>query len=168
MAEIKTKSAEKKEKGKQARVVIGQTKRRVHFGGKENIFDWKFIVRMTPLEKVAMASQKISKTQLEKLKKSTGLDYTTLSTILSVARATLINKKGTAKFDEAQSERILALADIYAYGYEVFEDKEKFNHWISEPNKALGGQRPLELLNTQFGREEVKRLIGRIDYGIYS
>lgn len=137
-------------------------------GKKTKPFYWKFIVHMTPLEKVALANEKISKAQLEQLKKSTGLDYTVLSHVLSVARATLINKKGSAKFDEAQSERILALTDIYAYGYEVFEDEEKFNHWIAEPNKAIGGQTPLALLKNQFGREEVKRLIGRIDYGVYS
>jgi putative toxin-antitoxin system antitoxin component (TIGR02293 family) len=163
---LTTKSQTKVKKGgvNFTKIMLGKPRLR----RKNETFDWKFIVRMTPLEKINMANEKISKTQLEQLKKSTGLDYTSLSHVLSVARATLINKKGNAKFNEAQSERILALADIYAHGYEVFGDEEKFNHWIAEPNKSLAGQKPLDLLYTQFGREEVKRLIGRIDYGVYS
>jgi putative toxin-antitoxin system antitoxin component (TIGR02293 family) len=167
MLRVKVSAAVKNEKSRTAGIVRGSGKGS-RFPGKGRPFTWKIMVRMTPLEKVALANEKISKKELEELKKATGLDYSTLSKILSVARATLINKKGAAKFDEAQSERIVALADIYAYGFDVFEDEEKFNHWIAEPNKALAGQKPLELLNTQFGREEVKRLIGRIDYGVYS
>jgi uncharacterized protein (DUF2384 family) len=39
---------------------------------------------------------------------------------------------------------------------------------MAKPNKALGGQAPYDLIDNQFGREEVKNLIGRIDYGVYS
>jgi len=37
-----------------------------------------------------------------------------------------------------------------------------------KPNQALGGKTPFELIDNQFGREEVKNVIGRIDYGVYS
>jgi putative toxin-antitoxin system antitoxin component (TIGR02293 family) len=123
---------------------------------------------LTSFEKIKMVKNGISKQDLEELKEKVALDYDTLSTVLSVARATLINKKGDTRFDASLSERILALADIYSYGYEVFEDVKNFNQWVARPNRALGGQSPLELLDTQFGREEVKNLIGRIDYGVYS
>jgi uncharacterized protein (DUF2384 family) len=35
-------------------------------------------------------------------------------------------------------------------------------------NAALGNYYPFELVDNQFGREEVKSLIGRIDYGVYA
>ena len=57
---------------------------------------------------------------------------------------------------------------MYSYGYEVFEDESNFNEWIFRPNQALGGKQPYELLDNQFGREEVKNFIGRIDFGVYS
>ena len=105
---------------------------------------------------------------MESLKSKTNLDYDKLSTLLATTRATLINKKGTEHFSAAISERILSIADIYSYGYEVFEDETKFNEWVFRPNRALGGKQPFELLDNQFGREEIKNLIGRIDYGVYS
>lgn len=124
--------------------------------------------RMTSFEKIDIIKEGISKRDLEHLKEKSDLDYNQLSKVLSVARATLINKKGSAKFDMVLSERIVGVADIYSYGYEVFEDENRFNEWIFRPNQAFGGQTPFDLLDNQYGREEVKSLIGRIDYGVYS
>lgn len=124
--------------------------------------------RMTSFEKISMIKEGISKKELENLKDKAGLDYNQLSKVLSVARATLINKKGNDKFDMNLSEKIVSVADIYSYGYEVFEDEAKFNDWIFRSNKSLGGKPPYDLLDNQYGREEVKNLIGRIDYGVYS
>ncbi len=36
------------------------------------------------------------------------------------------------------------------------------------PNKAIAGKMPFELLRCKFGTEEVKNIIGRIEYGVYS
>lgn len=124
--------------------------------------------QMTSFEKIGLIREGISKKDLEHLKQKADLDYNQLSKVLSVARATLINKKGKDKFDMALSEKIVGVADIYSYGYEVFEDKGRFNEWIFRANQSLGGQTPYDLLDNQYGREEVKNLIGRIDYGVYS
>jgi putative toxin-antitoxin system antitoxin component (TIGR02293 family) len=132
------------------------------------MFLHKSISQMTAVEKMIIVREGISKIDLEYLKNTAALDYDQLAWALSVTRATLINKKGTEKFNSSLSERIVSLADIYAYGYEVFEDDDSFNNWILRPNKALGGQPPYDLLDNQFGREEVRNIIGRIDYGVYS
>ena len=126
------------------------------------VFQW------SSYKKIDAIKEGISKEELENLKEQTGLDYDTLAKILSVAKATLHNKKGKAKFDMSVSERLLLLADIYSYGYEVFENKDRFNQWMKHGNAALGGITPLELLDTLYGMEEVKHLIGRIEYGVYS
>jgi len=123
---------------------------------------------MTPMEKLEVVKNGVSKTELEVLKEQAGLDYDTLAQGLSTARATLINIKGQDRFNFAVSEKIVGLEDIYLYGYEVFGDKERFNRWMFRKNTALGDYTPFELINNQFGREEVKSLIGRIDYGVYS
>jgi putative toxin-antitoxin system antitoxin component (TIGR02293 family) len=124
--------------------------------------------KMTPIEKMERLNVGISKKELETLKARTELDYDKLAKLLSVTRATLINKPSSEKFNSALSERILGLADIYSYGYDVFEDEEKFNQWMFKQNRALGGKTPYEVCDNQFGREEVKNIIGRIDYGVYS
>lgn len=124
--------------------------------------------QLSGFEKMHIVRDGVTKKDLELLKNKADLDYTMLAKALSVTRATLINKKRSERFGAGLSEKIVGMADLYSYGFEVFEDKERFNHWMSKPNKALGGQIPYDLIDNQFGREEVRNLIGRIDYGIYS
>ena len=124
--------------------------------------------RMTSLEKMHVVKSGVSKKDLESLKEKTALDYDKLARALSVTRATLINKKKEEKFNAVLSERIVGLADIYSYGYEVFEDEVRFNQWMFRPNLALNGQAPYSLIDNQFGREEIRNIIGRIEYGVYS
>src|SRR5688572_16145108 len=104
--------------------------------------------KMTTFEKINMVDHGIPKKDLEHLKEVAELDYDKLAKILLVTRATLINKKGEERFNTSLSEKILSLADIYSYGYEVFEDEKRFNQWMLRPNKALGGQAPYDLLDT--------------------
>lgn len=124
--------------------------------------------QMSSLEKMGLARQGISKRDLESLKEKAGLDYDKIAKALSVTRATLINKKGKEKFSPTISERIVSLADLYSYGFEVFEDEERFNYWMSAPNTALGGKAPIDIVDNQFGREEIRAILGRIEYGVYS
>lgn len=123
---------------------------------------------LSPFEKMSVVRSGISKGDLESLKAKTSMDYSELAKTLSVTRATLINKKRGERFGLSLSEKILDIADLYAYGFEVFEDEETFKSWMDTPNKALNFQKPIDLLDNQFGREEVRNIIGRIDYGVYS
>lgn len=124
--------------------------------------------QLSLMEKLELVEKGISKESLESLKRMAGLDYDQLAQVLNVARATLINKKSPEKFSTDLSDKIMSLADIFAYGFEVFEDEERFRKWLQLPLRALGGKKPFDILHTSFGREEVRNIIGRIEYGISS
>ena len=126
------------------------------------------LVEMTSYQKMNIVRGGVTKSYLVKLKDEASLDYDNLAQALSVTRSTLINKKGTQKYSEQLGERIISLADLYSFGYEVFEDKAKFNKWMLTPNQALGGQAPFDIIDNQYGREEVRNTIGRIAYGVFS
>ncbi len=123
---------------------------------------------MAPMDKMKIIRKGISKRYLEHFKKAAALDYDSLATALSVTRATLINKKGEETFSDPVGERILSLADLYSFGYEIFEDHDRFNQWMFTANQALGGKIPFDLIDNYYGREEIKNIIGRIAYGVYS
>lgn len=140
-------------------------------GAPTNFYDGNLaipLVDLTPYQKMQIVRDGVTKTYLKKLKDETSLDYDALAQALSVTRSTLINKKGEQKFNDHISEGIIALAEIYSFGYEVFEDKDNFNNWMFAPNQALSGATPFNLMDNQFGREEIRNLIGRIAYGVYS
>jgi len=119
-------------------------------------------------EKIEAIKEGVTKEQLENLKDKAELDYDTLARVLNVAKATLHNKKGKAKFDQYISERIFLVADLYSFGYEIFGNRLKFNSWMKSEIKALGYVTPLSLIDTLYGIGEVKNMIGRIAYGIIS
>jgi putative toxin-antitoxin system antitoxin component (TIGR02293 family) len=51
---------------------------------------------------------------------------------------------------------------------EVFENAEIAEDWLKSPNPALGRKTPNNLLDTNAGIEQVRNLLGRIEYGVYS
>jgi putative toxin-antitoxin system antitoxin component (TIGR02293 family) len=47
-------------------------------------------------------------------------------------------------------------------------DEQKAVQWLLAPNRALGGERPLDRLDTDLGTRDVEDILGRIAYGVYS
>jgi putative toxin-antitoxin system antitoxin component (TIGR02293 family) len=119
-------------------------------------------------DKITAIRDGISKEELETFKNSAELDYETLAQVLNVAKTTLHNKKGKSSFDKYISERLFLMADLYSFGYEVFGDRQKFNNWMKRENWSLGNVPPISLLDTLYGLNEVRNLIGRIAYGVIS
>ncbi|MCU0374269.1 MAG: MbcA/ParS/Xre antitoxin family protein [Chitinophagaceae bacterium] len=123
---------------------------------------------MQSFEKARLAEEGIQKQSFEHFKSVTGIDYNQWAWLLDVGRNTLINKKGTETFDTTISEKLVAIAEVYTYGLEVFSDFDKLNRWLKKPNRALAGQVPFQLLRTHYGRIQVQQLLGRIEWGVYS
>jgi len=72
------------------------------------------------------------------------------------------------KLERNYSIQLFELAELFLFGYEVFENKENFFKWLELPNAAIGGLEPKELLEVPGGISKVKDLLGRIEYGVYS
>lgn len=122
----------------------------------------------TNFDKITMVKKGISKNYLVSFKITINIDYDRFATILGTTKTTLHKKQGDELFSSSISEKTVALMDIYRYGYEVFEDRDKFNKWIQTSNRALGDRIPLDVMDTIFGLDEVKNIITRIEHGVYS
>ena len=59
-------------------------------------------------------------------------------------------------------------SEILAYATVVFEDESRARAWFKEPNRALEGERPLDLLGTAENRERVRRVLDQIEAGVIS
>jgi putative toxin-antitoxin system antitoxin component (TIGR02293 family) len=68
----------------------------------------------------------------------------------------------------AESDRTVRVARVYANAIEMIGDPEKANEWLRTPNRALGGERPLDQLDTDVGAQMVDDILGRIAHGVYS
>lgn len=88
--------------------------------------------------------------------------------LLNLSYKTLGRKKETETFGSMVSSLSIEIASTVAHGLTVFEDEVKFNRWLHKANRALRGQKPIDLLNTPTGIKLVNQIIGRIDEGVYS
>ena len=66
------------------------------------------------------------------------------------------------------SDRLYRLARIAAQAQTVFENPQKATDWLKRPNRALNGNAPIDLLDTDAGTQLVADLLERIELGVYS
>ena len=94
---------------------------------------------------------------------------TTLSRKLGIPQRTLTRRLShRSRLTAAESDRTVRLARVYAKAVEMIGDEQKAVEWLQTPNRALGGERPLDQLDTDVSAREVEDLLGRIAYGVYS
>jgi putative toxin-antitoxin system antitoxin component (TIGR02293 family) len=87
---------------------------------------------------------------------------------LHIPQRTLARRKKEQRLDAFESERFLRLVRIAARAEDVLGSLEKAKRWLSSPNRALGGEVPISLLDTDIGAQAVDDVLGRIEDGVYS
>jgi putative toxin-antitoxin system antitoxin component (TIGR02293 family) len=86
---------------------------------------------------------------------------------LSAATATR-RRAGKVPLRQEASDRAFRMANVFALAAAVFEEKQRARDWFKTPNRALHGERPLDLLDTEVGTQQVVRILNRIEFGTYS
>ena len=93
----------------------------------------------------------------------------TIEHLLGVPATTRARRQKADKpLKPSDSDRAFRLARTFATAEHVLEDRAKARRWFVEPNHALDGERPLDILDTEAGTERVLRLLYQIEYGTYS
>jgi putative toxin-antitoxin system antitoxin component (TIGR02293 family) len=92
-----------------------------------------------------------------------------LSRKLGIPQRTLSRRLSQASLlTPAESDRTVRMARVYANAVEMLGDRNTAIEWLNTPNRALGGERPLDRLDTDVGARMVEDILGRIAYGVYS
>ena len=98
------------------------------------------------------------------------LDVSTemLTEVVGISLSTLSRRRRRGTFNKDESERVLRIARIGLRAVDVLEGKENARKWLTEPARALSGEKPLEFADTEPGAREVERLLIRLKHGGYS
>ena len=72
------------------------------------------------------------------------------------------------KLHADESDRLFRLARIAARAAQELGRKQQAAGWLRKPVRALNGQAPMALLDTEAGAHQVEEILGRIEYGLYS
>ena len=73
-----------------------------------------------------------------------------------------------ARLTPEQSDSVVRTARTLAKAIDILGDKKKAVRWLTMPNRALGGEIPITLLDTSAGAHEIEAVLDRIEYGVYS
>lgn len=134
--------------------------------GQDMLVSYESIVKMRQVlftEKIEAVKAGVSKEQLIRLKEIFELDYDTLSALLVVTNRSLHLKKGKDILNRNVSDRLIAIAEVFSLGYNVFNSRELFHRWLRQPSRDLGGAVPLSMLDTIVGMDEVKQQLLRME-----
>ncbi len=120
-----------------------------------------------PIEMVHAVRRGLPWAAFEALVAALAISQAELAATLHIRARTLSRRKDAGKLEAMESDRLFRLARVFAHAVEVFEATERARDWLESENRALGGQRPLALLDTDAGAREVDDVLGRIEHGIF-
>jgi putative toxin-antitoxin system antitoxin component (TIGR02293 family) len=86
---------------------------------------------------------------------------------LRLSGRTLYRRKDQ-RLDPFESERVMRLARVASRALKFFGHRDRALHWLTSPNRALLGEKPLTLLDTDLGASQVLEVLGRLEFSIYT
>lgn len=105
---------------------------------------------------------------LESVRERLGLSVPETASVLHMPPRTLARRRQTRKLDADESDRLYRIARVAAQAFAVFGMEDKAAAWLRRPNRALNGELPIRLLDTDVGARQVEDVLGRIEHGIIS
>jgi len=94
-----------------------------------------------------------------------GLTLKELSTTLDLSPRSLQRRRHQGRLARYESDRLYRLARIVALAKRYIGDEDTATRWLKRPNRALGGDIPLGLIDTEPGARAVENVLGRIAFG---
>jgi len=102
---------------------------------------------------------------IEEVIQSAGITLQELATALDLSPRSLQRRRREGRLARFESDRLYRLARIVALAKHYLGDDQVATRWLKRPNRALGGQVPLALIDTEPGARAVENVLGRIAYG---
>lgn len=85
--------------------------------------------------------------------------------LMGVSTRTLARWDSDTPIGPMASKKLLEIDKLTKKGVAVFGNTELFKSWLQQPNIALGGSSPIDLLTEPYGLELVEDAIEAMDYG---
>lgn len=88
--------------------------------------------------------------------------------VVGSARTLQRKRAQGTRLSAEESDRLARLARMLVRTEVALGTPAQAGPWLVAPNRALGGQTPLSLLDSDAGSLAVERVLGRIEHGLYS
>jgi len=91
-----------------------------------------------------------------------------LTRLLGIKKRTLQRREQEARLPPGETDRLWRAAVILTEATDILGSRAKASSWLHGENRALGGVRPLDMIATEAGYEEVRNVLGRVEWGVWS
>ena len=136
------------------------------------------LYRSSPVELITLIRGGVPASGVKRIVADLRLDQKSAFRALNLKTAT-INRKATRNesLSRDESERVIGMARLVAQLQSIVEesgDPQGFDapawlsRWLREPLPALGGQQPLDLLDTMEGQALVASVLAKLQSGAYA
>jgi putative toxin-antitoxin system antitoxin component (TIGR02293 family) len=105
---------------------------------------------------------------LESVRERLRLSVPEAASVLQMPARTLARRRQARRLAADESDRLYRLARIAAHAVAVFGSEDKASLWLRRPNRALNGEWPIRMLDTDIGTRQIEDLLGRIEHGALS
>jgi putative toxin-antitoxin system antitoxin component (TIGR02293 family) len=107
--------------------------------------------------------------RLATFQKATKLPWGEVSRFVAIPTRTLTRRQNEGKLQPDESDRVWRAVTIFDKAVDLFEgDDAAARKWLQTPQRALGGETPLDFASTEVGAREVEHLIGRLEHGVFT
>ena len=106
---------------------------------------------------------------LDNLATELGASQSQMCHLIGISPSTLRRRRHDGRLIPTESDRAYRLAAVLCTAFELFEgNKQAARRWLQQPAKALGGNTPLDYLDTEAGADAVRDLMGRVEHSIFA
>jgi putative toxin-antitoxin system antitoxin component (TIGR02293 family) len=120
------------------------------------------------IDLIAITRKGLPKSVVYSLCEVLGISMEKLSDLMHISHRTLQRKADDDLLTVPSTEQLFEIAEVVSKGIEVFDTLDNFRNWLHSSPYIFNGQKPLDFLDTRFGIQYVKNIIGRIAHGIPS
>jgi putative toxin-antitoxin system antitoxin component (TIGR02293 family) len=105
---------------------------------------------------------------LEALTRALGLDVSDVGAVVGIPGRTLARRKHQRTLSPVESDRLYRLAHVAKVASEALGSVDQARRWLGRPNRSLGGEQPMALLDTDAGCRQVENVLMRLNHGVYA
>lgn len=103
----------------------------------------------------------------ERVQGTLGVSAQTLAGLIGVPVRTLNKRKHEGRFSSEESDNLLRVVRVVSKTFDFFDEPEAARAWLETPERAFDGDTPLSLLDTETGAQEIFRLLGQLEHGVF-
>lgn len=122
-----------------------------------------------PVDLVKHVEKGLAFSAVEALQQQMNLATREMAKLLDIKLRTFLRRKEAGRLQPAESDRVLRTSRLFARAKDLFDgNRDAARGWLMTPQRALGGEIPLEIAKTEVGAREVEKIIGRLEQGVFT